>query len=163
LPKNPSSGVRVARGATYVFVQGVVSTLISVAYLLFLVRIPQTRLPPPPNPDMGIYFVLVFVLSLVQVIGTFALRSASTKHIAQYSRKDYWKRLARAQITANVHRNKSCHVYLKSSREGFKGHNFWYECVARALIIMTFTIYRFSITLGFHVGFLATSLSLFSL
>jgi O-antigen/teichoic acid export membrane protein len=84
LPKNPSSGVRVARGATYVFVQGVVSTLISVVYLLFLVRIPQTRLPPPPNPDMGIYFVLVFVLGLVQIVGVFALRSASTKYIAQY-------------------------------------------------------------------------------
>jgi O-antigen/teichoic acid export membrane protein len=33
---------------------------------------------------MGIYFVLVFVLGLVQIFGTFALRSASTKYIAQY-------------------------------------------------------------------------------
>jgi O-antigen/teichoic acid export membrane protein len=84
LPKTPSSGVRVARGATYIFVQGVVSTLISVVYLLFLVRIPQTRLPPPPSPDMGMYFVLTFILGLVQIAGTLALRSASTKYIAQY-------------------------------------------------------------------------------
>jgi len=78
--------VRVARGATYIFVQGVVSTIISVVYLLFLVRIPQTRLPPPDveHPEMGIYWILVFVLGLVQVVGTFALQSASTKYIAQY-------------------------------------------------------------------------------
>jgi O-antigen/teichoic acid export membrane protein len=84
LPKTPSSGVRVARGATYIFVQGVVSTLISVVYLLFLVRIPQTRLPPPPSPEMGMYFVLTFILGLVKTAGTFALQSASTKYIAQY-------------------------------------------------------------------------------
>jgi len=84
LPKTPSSGVRVARGATYLFVQGVVSTLIGVVYLLFLVRIPETRLDPPPNPEMGIYFVLVFVLGLVQITGTLAFRSASTKYISQY-------------------------------------------------------------------------------
>jgi len=33
---------------------------------------------------MGIYWVLVFVLGLVQIAGTLALHSASTKYIAQY-------------------------------------------------------------------------------
>ena len=75
-----SSGVRVARGATYIFIQGVASNIVGVVYLLFLVR----ALAPPPSPEMGTYFVLVFVLGLVQVIGALALRSASTKYIAQY-------------------------------------------------------------------------------
>jgi len=83
LPETLSSGVRVARGATYVFVQGIVSAIISVMFMLFLIRIPQTRLPPL-SPDVGVYFVLTFIVGLVQIVGTFALQSASTKYIAQY-------------------------------------------------------------------------------
>ena len=81
LPKTSRSGVRVARGATYIFAQGAVSALFSVVYLLFLIRIPQTRLSPS---DVGIYFVLSFILGLVQTVGIFALPSASAKYIAHY-------------------------------------------------------------------------------
>ncbi|UCE16261.1 MAG: flippase [Candidatus Bathyarchaeota archaeon] len=84
MSKIRSSGVRVARGATYMFAQGVIANIISVVYLLFLVRIPQTRLPPPPSPEMGIYFILTFIMGLVFMAGTLALPSASTKYIAQY-------------------------------------------------------------------------------
>lgn len=63
------------------FAQGVISALLSVVYLFFLVRIPQTRLS---LSDMGIFFVLSFVFGLVQIVGTFALPSASTKYIAHY-------------------------------------------------------------------------------
>lgn len=73
-------GARVARGATYLFVQNVVSTAIGIAYIFLLARL----LPPPPSPEMGIFFVLFFVLGLVQVFGAFALPSASTKYVSQY-------------------------------------------------------------------------------
>ena len=74
------SGARVARGATYVFIQGIISAIISVAYFAIL-----TRFFPPPRPEMGIYALLTFIITLVNVFGTFALESASTKYIAQYT------------------------------------------------------------------------------
>jgi len=55
-----------------------------VVFLLFLIKIPQTQLPPPPSPEMGIYFILCFVLTLIQMVGTLAFQSASAKYISQY-------------------------------------------------------------------------------
>ena len=75
--------VRVARGATYILIQGIGSALMGVVFLLFLVKIPQTRLPPPSS-EMGIYFILSFLLILIQTVGTFAFQSASAKYISQY-------------------------------------------------------------------------------
>lgn len=74
------SGARVARGATYLFIQGIISAVISVAYFAIL-----ARFFPPPRPEMGVYAILTFIITLVQVFGTFALELASTKYIAQYT------------------------------------------------------------------------------
>jgi len=73
-------GARVARSATYLFVQGIISAIISVAYFAIL-----ARFFPPPRPEMGVYAILTFIIALAQVFGTFALESASTKYIAQYT------------------------------------------------------------------------------
>jgi len=67
----------VARGATYLFIQGLVCTVIGVVYFVVLVRL----LTPE---EMGVYAVLTFLLTLVQVFGTLALPSAAVKYIAQY-------------------------------------------------------------------------------
>lgn len=74
------SGALVARSATYLFIQGIISAIISVAYFAIL-----ARFFPPPRPEMGVYAILTFIITLVQVFGTFALESASTKYIAQYT------------------------------------------------------------------------------
>jgi len=68
---------RVARGATYLFVQGLVCNVIGVVYFVILVRL----LTPE---EMGVYAVLTFLLALVQALGTLALPSAAVKYIAQY-------------------------------------------------------------------------------
>lgn len=76
---------RVARGATYLFVQGLLSNLIGTIYLVVLLwAIP----PPPEHPDMGIYAVLTIMQGLIAVFGAFALGEASTKYIAQYIAED---------------------------------------------------------------------------
>ena len=72
---------RVARGATYVFVQSILSNLLGTIYLVVLLwAIP----PPPEHPDMGIYAILTIIQTLIAVFGAFALGTASTKYIAQY-------------------------------------------------------------------------------
>jgi len=54
-------GARVARGATYMFLQHLISL-----------------------EEMGVYAIITFILAAVQILGVFALPSASTKYIAQY-------------------------------------------------------------------------------
>ena len=73
----PRPVARVARGATYLFFQGLVCSVIGVVYFVVLVRL----LTPE---EMGVYAVLTFLLALVQVLGTLALPSAAVKYIAQY-------------------------------------------------------------------------------
>jgi len=67
----------VARGATYMFVQGFVSNLAGLVYFIILTRF-------LPREEMGVFAIFSFVLTLVQTFGTFALPYASTKYIAQY-------------------------------------------------------------------------------
>jgi len=76
-------GARIARGATYMFVQGLFSSIIGVAYFVILVN-PSVNPNALQTAEMGVYAILTFILTLVQVAGTFALPSASTKYIAQY-------------------------------------------------------------------------------
>ena len=59
------------------FLLGTISTIIGVAYFVILAR-------PLSDTEKGVYAILTFILALVQVFGTFALPSASTKYIAQY-------------------------------------------------------------------------------
>ena len=68
---------RVARGATYLFIQGFASSVISLIYFVVLTR---TLL----KEEMGVYALLSFTLNLVPILGTFALPSATVKYLAQY-------------------------------------------------------------------------------
>lgn len=77
MPKNLSPGAHVARGATYMFVQGFVASTIGVIYILVITRVLS-------DTEMGMYATLNLMLSLVQVFGTFALPAAATKYISQY-------------------------------------------------------------------------------
>jgi O-antigen/teichoic acid export membrane protein len=79
MPENLSSGARVARGATYLFVQGFIASLIGVVYILVV-----TRTFEKETELLGIYATLNLILTTAQVFGTFTLSSASTKYIAQY-------------------------------------------------------------------------------
>ena len=75
--KDLSAGVKVARGATYVFVQGLLSAALGVVYIVFLTRLLSQE-------EIGTFGVLTFALGLVQTLGMLALNSASVKYIAQF-------------------------------------------------------------------------------
>jgi len=68
---------RVARGATYLFVQGFLTAVVSVVYFVVLAHTLS-------EVEMGIFALLSFILSLPQVLGTFALPSAAIKYISQH-------------------------------------------------------------------------------
>ena len=70
-------GTRVARGATYLFIQGFLTSTIGVLYIMVLTRTLTIE-------DMGVYALFVFMIGIVQVIALFALPSATVKYIAQY-------------------------------------------------------------------------------
>jgi len=68
---------RVARGATYLFIQGFATALIGVVYFIVLARLLT-------QAELGVFALLSFILLLPQVFGTFALPSAAIKYISQY-------------------------------------------------------------------------------
>jgi len=68
---------RVARGATYLFVQGFLTALVGVVYFVILAHTLS-------EVEMGIFALLSFILTLPQVLGTFALPSAAIKYISQH-------------------------------------------------------------------------------
>lgn len=70
-------GARVARGATYMFIQGMTSSAVGIAFIFILAHLISLE-------EMGVYGILTFILTGVQILGVFALPSASTKYIAQY-------------------------------------------------------------------------------
>jgi len=67
----------VARGATYIFVQGLANSVLGLIYFIVLTRM-------LPDEEMGIFALLVFVLALPQVFGTLGLNTAAVKYIPQY-------------------------------------------------------------------------------
>jgi len=68
---------RVARGATYIFVQGLATSLIGVIYFIILTRFVQPE-------EMGVFALLVFVLALPTTFGSIALNQAAVKYVPQY-------------------------------------------------------------------------------
>ncbi len=70
---------RVARGATYIFIQGLANSVLGVIYLIVLTR----ALSDQPE-EMGVFALLVFVLALPTIFGTLALNQAAVKYIPQY-------------------------------------------------------------------------------
>jgi stage V sporulation protein B len=71
---------RVALGTTYLFVQGFLTAAIGVLYIMVITRMLTTE-------DMGVYALFTLMIGLVQIIGVFALPSASIKYVAQYLAK----------------------------------------------------------------------------
>jgi len=88
---------RVARGATYLFAQGFFTAVIGLVYFIVLAH---TFSAPSEQWQTGAFALLSFILSLVQIFGTFALPSAATKYIAQHLAEGDPKK-ARA-VTARV-------------------------------------------------------------
>jgi len=68
---------RVARGATFLFVQGFIGAIVSLVYFVTLAH-------SVPQEDMGVYTLLSFILALIQTFGTFIIPSAAVKYIAQH-------------------------------------------------------------------------------
>lgn len=72
---------RVARGATFLFAQGFFNAAMG---LLYFIMLAHTFSDPSEQWQMGAIALLSFILSLVQVIGTFALPYAAVKYISQH-------------------------------------------------------------------------------
>jgi len=72
---------RVARGATYLFIQGFSNAIIGLVYFIFLAH---AFAEPSEQWQMGAFALLTFILTLAQIFGTLALPSAAIKYIAQY-------------------------------------------------------------------------------
>jgi O-antigen/teichoic acid export membrane protein len=68
---------RVARGATYLFVQGFLTSIIGLVYFVILTHTLSAE-------EMGVFALLSFILALAQTFGTFALPSAAIKYIAHH-------------------------------------------------------------------------------
>jgi len=79
-----SPKARVARGATYLFIQGFLNALLGVIYVIVLYRTLGDEHPE----ELGIFALIFFILSLPQVFGTFALQSVAGKYIPQYISED---------------------------------------------------------------------------
>ena len=144
------SGALVARRVTYLFIQGIISAIISVAYFAIL-----ARFFPPPRPEMGVYAILTFIITLVQGFGTFALESASTKYIAQYTAEGEPKKarsvVARAlqvSLIASVVLSMLLFVSAESLSTLLLG-TFKWAALFRILAFASFFRILFTQTLGF--------------
>jgi len=73
----------VARGASYLFIQGLVSNVAGVVYFAFAARILAVA-------EIGVVSALGMVAGLFVTFGTLALPSAATKYISEYLGKDRW-------------------------------------------------------------------------
>jgi len=79
--KQLATKARVARGATYLFVQGFLNAVLGLVYFSILAH---TFSAPSEQWQMGAFALLSFILALAQVFGTLALPSAAIKYIAQH-------------------------------------------------------------------------------
>jgi O-antigen/teichoic acid export membrane protein len=82
-PMSPQT--HVARGATFIFIQGFLNAALGVLYVWFLMHTKEiTGQLLFTESDFGFYTMLSFILTLASTIGILALTSASVKHVAQY-------------------------------------------------------------------------------
>jgi len=68
---------KVARGTTYMFIQGFVNAVLGLIYFITLAHALSDQ-------EMGVFALMAFALYLPQVFGIFALQSAAIKFISQY-------------------------------------------------------------------------------
>lgn len=80
-----TSQTHVARGATFLFIQGFLNSVFGVLYVWFLLHTKElTGQILFTDADMGLFTILSFLLSLSSTLGVLALRSASVRFISRY-------------------------------------------------------------------------------
>ncbi len=74
-----------ARGATFVFIQGFLNAAFGVLYVWFLLHTKEiTGQVLFTESDFGLFTMLSFILTFASTLGVLALRSAAVKYIAHY-------------------------------------------------------------------------------
>jgi len=81
LSESAAPAVRVARGAIYIYVQGVASYLITVVYFAFATRILSVA-------EIGVIASLAMISSFFTTFGTLAIPSAATKYVSEFIGRD---------------------------------------------------------------------------
>ncbi len=80
-----SPQTHVARGATFIFIQGFLNAALGVLYVWFLLHTKEiTGQILFTESDFGLFSILNFVLAITSTLGIFALRAASVRYIAHY-------------------------------------------------------------------------------
>lgn len=80
-----SAQTHVARGATFVFIQGFLNAALGVLYVWFLLHTKElTGQVLFTESDFGLFTMLSFILTLASTAGILALRSAAVRYIAHY-------------------------------------------------------------------------------
>ena len=74
--------VRVARGASYIVLQGVIVNLVGVVYFVFATRL------LPTVADFGRITTVNLIILMIVVVGSLGLPTAMTRFIAQYLAKE---------------------------------------------------------------------------
>jgi O-antigen/teichoic acid export membrane protein len=85
LTETMSPQTHVARGATFMFIQGFLNAALGVIYVWFLLHTSEiTGQMLFTDLDFGFFTLLSFITSLASTLGILALTSASVRYIAQY-------------------------------------------------------------------------------
>ena len=83
-----SKATKIARGATYLFIQSLLANVIGVLYFMVLARFFPVVSPDVGSPKMGAFQFMNFIVVLSNVLGALALPSAAAKFIPQYLAKN---------------------------------------------------------------------------
>jgi O-antigen/teichoic acid export membrane protein len=76
---------RVARGATFVFIQGILNAALGVVYVWFLTHTEEISGQLLfTESDFGLFAMLSFMFTLTTTLGVLALRTAAVRYIAHY-------------------------------------------------------------------------------
>lgn len=85
MTESVSSQTHVARGATFIFIQGFLNAALGVLYVWFLLHTKEmTGQLLFTEADFGFFTMLSFMLTLASTLGILALTSASVRYIAQH-------------------------------------------------------------------------------
>jgi O-antigen/teichoic acid export membrane protein len=80
-----SPQARVARGATFVFIQGILNAALGVFYVWFLTHTEEISGQVLfTESDFGLFAMLSFIFTLTTTLGVLALRAASVRYISHY-------------------------------------------------------------------------------
>jgi len=83
--ESTSQQAHVARGATFIFIQGIFNAILGVVYVWFLLHTEEiTGQILFTESDLGFYTMLSFLMTLMSTIGVLALRGASVRYISRY-------------------------------------------------------------------------------